>query len=304
MLKNVEKCSNYLKSKNVIICLSFDGYKENHDRNRILSSNQPSYDQLISIITDNFQEYENIYSLCCIDTRTDLVKLYDFYKQNDRMSGGIIPHVLRFSFIFNQGSDYYNQFTKEEKEKFNYQLNLLREKYVSMAVKEERDWILDLLIGQEFIRLIDRVKFSSGIQFYRKGGCCVPGEKIYVYQDGRYGICEKVCCENIDLGNVYTGLDLNKIVKQMKNYDETVYKKCKDCPVSNICDLCFVNLNSSGELNLEENFCEKRKKYFESMFRLIIYIEKENPGYWERMINKQSKNNLSYIVKLQNLFRR
>lgn len=220
------------------------------------------------------------------------------------MSGGIIPHVLRFSFIFNQGSDYYNQFTKEEKEKFNYQLNLLREKYVSMAVKEERDWILDLLIGQEFIRLIDRVKFSSGIQFYRKGGCCVPGEKIYVYQDGRYGICEKVCCENIDLGNVYTGLDLNKIVKQMKNYDETVYKKCKDCPVSNICDLCFVNLNSSGELNLEENFCEKRKKYFESMFRLIIYIEKENPGYWERMINKQSKNNLSYIVKLQNLLRR
>lgn len=71
-----------------------------------------------------------------------------------------------------------------------------------------------------------------------------------------------------------------------------------------ICDLCFVNLNSSGELNLEENFCEKRKKYFESMFRLIIYIEKENPGYWERMINKQSKNNLSYIVKLQNLLRR
>jgi len=303
LLKNKEIC-NYLKSKNVIICLSFDGYKENHDRNRILSSNQPSYDQLISIITDNFQEYENIYSLCCIDTRTDLVKLYDFYKQNDRMSSGIIPHVLRFSFIFNQGSDYYNQFTKEEKEKFNYQLNLLREKYVSMAVKEERDWILDLLIGQEFIRLIDRVKFSSGIQFYRKGGCCVPGEKIYVYQDGRYGICEKVCCENIDLGNVYTGLDLNKIVKQMKNYDETVYKKCKDCPVSNICDLCFVNLNSSGELNLEENFCEKRKKYFESMFRLIIYIEKENPGYWERMINKQSKNNLSYIVKLQNLLRR
>lgn len=133
LLKNKEIC-NYLKSKNVIICLSFDGYKENHDRNRILSSNQPSYDQLISIITDNFQEYENIYSLCCIDTRTDLVKLYDFYKQNDRMSGGIIPHVLRFSFIFNQGSDYYNQFTKEEKEKFNYQLNLLIIRDFSMSI--------------------------------------------------------------------------------------------------------------------------------------------------------------------------
>lgn len=300
LLKN-EKICDYLKAKNVIICLSLDGYKENHDRNRVLLNNKPSFDELITIINNNFLNYENIYSLCCIDTRTDLQKLYEFYKVNDRISGGNIPHVLRFSFIFDQGSNYYDQFTQKEKERFNFQLNMLREKYISFAIKDKTDWILELLVGQEFLHIMDRVKFSSSIQFYRKNGSCVPGEKIYVYQNGKYGICEKVCHDNIDLGNVYTGLDLDKIVTQMKKFDDIVYQKCCNCEISSICNLCYVNLNNLGELNLQDDFCERRKKYFESIFKIIISIERKNPGFWKRKIIKQSKKNQLYVYKLQHM---
>lgn len=300
ILKNKNIC-NYLKSKNVIICLSIDGYKENHDRNRLLIGKKPSYEQIINIIKENFLDYENIYSLCCIDTKTDLEKLYEFYKNNDRMSGGIVPHVLRFSYIYDQSSNYYDQFTEDEKKIFHHQLNNLRQKYISSCINENYDWILELLIGQEFIQLIDRVKFSSTVNFYKKNGCCVPGEKIYVYQDGGYGICEKVCYDDIDLGNVFTGLDIEKVVNQMKKFDDVAYNKCKNCEVSSICNLCYVNLNNNGKLNLEENFCEKKKEYFALLFKTIIYIEQKNPGFWGRKISKQAEKNLSYVGKLQNL---
>lgn len=40
--------SDFLKENNVVICLSLDGYKENHDRNRLTYNNNPTYDEIIN----------------------------------------------------------------------------------------------------------------------------------------------------------------------------------------------------------------------------------------------------------------
>lgn len=292
LLLNDKEVVEFLKKNNVIICLSLDGYKENHDRNRVGINNKASYDVLLNIIEKHFSDYHNIYTLCCIDKRTDLIKLYDHYKKNDRLEYGKIPHVLRLSYIFNQDSNYYEQFSKDEINKFALQYKQLRDKYIELSINNQQDWFLDLLIGQEFLRIIDRIKFNSAISFYGKSGCCVPGDKIFVYQDGRYGICEKVCIDGIDIGNVDNGLDIEKIKNYMKFFDEATQKKCKECPISQLCSLCYVNLNKEGELALDNEFCENQKRYIIDMFKDIIYIEEKNPGFWERKINKYAKNNL------------
>lgn len=292
LLLKKKEIAEFLKKNNVIVCLSLDGYKENHDRNRVGINNKASYDELMEIIKNNFSDYSNIYTLCCIDKRTDLFKLYNFYKKNDRLEYGDIPHVLRISYIFNQESDYYEQFTKEEEEKFALQYKELKDKYIELAIRNEKDWFLDLLVGQEFLRIVDRIKFNSAISLYGKSGCCVPGDKIFVYQDGKYGICEKVCIDGIDIGNVEQGLDIDKIINYMKIYDKATGKKCKDCQISQLCSLCYVNLNKAGELALDKGYCERQKKYVINIFKDIMYIEERNPGYWKRKINEYAKNNL------------
>lgn len=278
----------------MIICLSLDGYKENHDRNRLTVKNGVSYDKLMNIIRNSFGEYNNIYTLCCIDTKTDLYKLYDFYNKNDRMNGGEIPHVLRFSYIFDQNSDYYDQFSKEDRKSFNEKLNQLKKRYIELAINEKKDWILDLLIGQEYIRLADRVKFNSSNNYYIAGGCCIPGEKLFVYQDGTYGICEKVCIDGVDIGNVDTGMNYEKIANQVKKMRQAQINRCEKCKISNLCTLCYVNLNRDGDLDLNDNFCMDRIKYYKEVFKDILYIEENNPGYWDRLVRKQANKNLKY----------
>ena len=78
----------------------------------------------------------------------------------------------------------------------------------------------------------------------------------------------------------------------MKIYDKATGKKCKDCQISQLCSLCYVNLNKAGELALDKGYCERQKKYVINIFKDIMYIEERNPGYWKRKINEYAKNNL------------
>lgn len=114
--------SDFLIRHNVIICISLDGYPENHDRNRLQQNGRTTFDELMNVLNSYFRDYPRIYSLCCIDFRTDLLKLYDFYKKNDRLNGGRIPHLLRIAFISDIGTSYYNQFQEDEK-LFFYETN-------------------------------------------------------------------------------------------------------------------------------------------------------------------------------------
>lgn len=299
LLEN-DEITEYLKSKNVVICLSFDGYKENHDRNRKTVQRKPSFDRLIKLIKEKFMDYTNIYTLCCIDPKTDLEKLYDFYDKNDRFSGGIIPHVLRFTYIFDVDSDYYSEFSEEDLKRSREQYAMLRKKYIENAINEKSDWIIDLLIGQEFIRLVDRMKLSPRSGYYVKDGCCVPGSKLFVYPDGTYGICEKVCFEGVDLGNVNTGLSMENIIKQIEDYNKAL-EKCKDCEIANMCEVCYSHLRSSTCIGGDDKLCEGRKSHMRDMFKYIMYIESKNKGYFERKLIKQAKKNLSYGGDIQKI---
>lgn len=127
---------DFLKKHNVIICVSIDGYKDNHDRNRLKSNTAPTYDEICRIIQTNFEDYPLIYSLCCIDYLTDLRKLYQYYMNSDRMSGGGMPHLLRVSQIFDLGTDYYDQFSSEHRDQFAMDYRYLEQEYIRLAKTE------------------------------------------------------------------------------------------------------------------------------------------------------------------------
>lgn len=291
-LQNPE-ISNYLKSNNVILCLSIDGYEENHDRNRLKVNGGSTFKEIEKIISDFFAEYPFIYSLCCIDYRTDLKKLFEHYMANDRINGGHIPHLLRVSQIFDIGTDYYDQFTESDKKSFISGLQWLEDLYIKLAKNGHENWFLDLMIGQEFMRLYDRPKFSKGSGYYYLNSCCLPGEKIYVYPNGDFGICEKVGIEDLVIGNVETGLDFKVITNIINTMNRLMYSQCKDCGISSLCTVCYAQLTSTNEIGFSESMCENRKKSIFHKLSTIFEIEAKNPQYFKEKVQRIVERNLN-----------
>lgn len=103
------------------------------------------------------------------------------------------------------------------------------------------------------------------------GGFCIPGvRKDFVTTDGRIIVCEKVdeSHEIFDIGDVYNGIDINKIERLV---DETLksLKKCKCCWAAKFCKICFKDI-----INNNNDFCEKIKKDVEN--ELGYYLDQVN----------------------------
>lgn len=219
-------------------------------------------------------------------------ELYKYYSTNDRLNGGNIPHALRFSFISDIGTNYYKQFTKEDSDKFRRDYDELKNKYIENAINNTSDWILDLLIWQEYLRIYDRIKFRKGVGFYKgRTGTCIPGDKLYILPDGNISICEKVYRNDLIIGNVVDGLNYPEIIKIISNYNSMLDKQCKNCNISSLCDMCYTHLIEEGKFLFNKDICERRRKNFMEKFSEIIYIEKRNPGFFENKINSRILEN-------------
>jgi len=300
--------SNFLKENNVFICVSLDGYKENHDRNRVTYNNNTTYDEITRIIDTNFKKYPFIYSLCCIDYKTDLIELYKFYKENDRAEGGNIPHLLRINFINDLETNYFDSFSDEDRKNFSENYNKLIDRYIELSQNGKSDWFLDLFIGQEILGFYDRLRFDKNSRFYFVRGACIPGDKIYVLSDGTYSICEKVCIDGLKIGHVSTGLNYDSIFEIITKFNETLISKCGLCNISSLCNVCYAHLINENELGITNKQCINKYSYFIKLIKIIEEIEKINPTFFEKKINETCiKNNKSKIEKfdllVKNLWR-
>lgn len=301
-LKNIEIAS-FLKKHNVIICLSLDGYKENHDRNRVTVGDKPSFDEIIFILNSYFKNYDNIYSLCCIDYKTNLMELYDFYKKNDRMEGGVVPHLLRVNFVNDLGTNYFEKFDEYDIQKYRSTYSFLLEKYIELAISDKTDWFLDIFIGQDLINFYDRARYVNKLGHYCKMGSCVPGDKIYVLPDGKYSICKKVCFDTLCIGDVDMGINYNKVEEIMKIFNEVLLKQCGDCDISSLCPVCYSHLISVKKLGIKEKDCTNRRKHFKNIVSIIEKIITKNPNFFEKRIirickenYKNKTNRVDYII--------
>lgn len=293
--------SDFLKEHNVIICISLDGYSKNHDRNRKTQDNSDTYVKLMAIIKKHFINYPRIYSLCCIDYKTDLLELYRYYMENDRMNGGMIPHLLRISLINDVGTDYYKQFSSAEKYTFINQFQTLENKYIELACKGNHNWFLDLLIGQELIRIFDRPKFITSNGYYCMNGCCLPGDKVYVLPDGRFGICEKVTVKEFDIGNVNTGINFDKVIALINNVNTLMYEKCSKCELFTACSICYSHCISWDKLGISTDTCEHRKYNFRHKIEVIQKILQNCPEFFNDTIKKSATATLQFNLMDKNL---
>lgn len=271
---------DFLRKNNFWICVSIDGYKEHHDKNRLSIDGEKTYEKIIKNIDANLSDYENVFSLCCIDYSSDLLKLDEFYEKNDRRNGGKFPPLLRISLINSSFTTYYDNFSQQEINSYLAKYEMLHKIFLEKVLKNDKVSLFsDVLFSSDYLRFYDRQKFLNVCNFYEHGcGNCLPGDKLYVTTDGRISICEKVLSSNFSFGNVETGLDLNKVNEIIAKYNQKVISKCKDCIISRLCSQCYSTLDA--DFNIENNnICQNRIAHAKKILCNMVQIQKTNPDY-------------------------
>ena len=273
------------KVKDFYISISLDGPKEEHDRNRVFSKNKGSFDQIFNNLMKIRELYptlwKNLNFFACYDFGTNIYKVEEFFENVD------LPSLIRVSMVEPLFSSYYKRFSLQEKNNFIKTYFCKKKQYIeNIKSGEKTSRYSDLLFGTSLFSLYNRFKFYCNNTFFTSfTGTCIPGDKIYVDTEGRIHICEKIN-SHFSIGDVYTGLDLNKILRLMKKYDEEILTKCGTCPISRVCGGCYATFATKRLFERPEVFCESRIKSTTEDLKDLTEILIHNPTYFRNKYHK------------------
>ena len=98
-------------------------------------------------------------------------------------------------------------------------------------------------------------------------GPCMPGiKKLFVNVDGDFYPYEKSSgtSHHLIMGNVNTGLDLNK-VETIYNLGSLSEDNCKKCWAIRLCNCCAINIDDGCQLSVKHkaDYCNNQKKQLE-----------------------------------------
>lgn len=102
---------------------------------------------------------------------------------------------------------------------------------------------------------------------------CLPGEtKIFVDTNGDFHICERIA-PDFQIGNVSTGLNLEKIRKIITMWDsEILSNECWKCNAWWICKKCYENSTALKKIEIKNTYCKNSIKITEEYCDLLLNL--------------------------------
>lgn len=264
-----DEIAEFLATNNIMLTFSLDGYKDNHDRNRVYINHKESFDIILKNIKklQDVKRQLNIETAisfnCCFDSYTDLDKVVSFFEDHYY---DFNPFFITFAQIKPYDTTYYQwcdeQYNsgklKLEKDRLKTSKEIVEKKLFdkNISTREYRKVAASIFLGE----LTFYIRNKSGVSSILRNSC-IPLSKIAVTTEGKIALCEKMC-EKFPVGDIYTGVDwesaCNVSNKMIKFFNS---KKCSTCKARAMCDACFMFLEEDGGINNE--FCERKIEFFE-----------------------------------------
>ena len=273
---------DFLVEHNVPAAVSIDGPQHVHDQFRVTVDNNGSW----QTIMDNLYRFKNrhpefynrnVTFLCTIHPLHDGKAIDEFFLSHKELFDLDDVNKLKFSIIRMEELDDTIKKTIEESQKDHisqsmlfYERNL-KERFKSKKFKLNR--------------LTPKTKFT--------GTCFPASNKMFIGTNGDIHLCEAMP-ESIPVGNVYTGLDFHRIRCIVREFNEEIIKKrCWDCDVWFICNVCFFTALRGGKtfkINCHKKQIKKNLKYY------LQLLEKEH----EKILSDSTFNTVNdYLDFLQ-----
>ena len=284
-LLNLEMINYFVKNK-ITLLISLDGPHEIHDRYRKNNNNQPTFKKII----DNITLIKN--------------KHPKFYETNIRFSSVLAPPInyiklINFFDVFNvinmptQLDDYGLDLSWKKKYNSSNNFKHLASSFEKACHDSKKR--LDVharfavcMLGSTLMRLQKRFN-ESNITSHFLLGQCIPGVlKIFIDIRGNMYPCEKVeGNQNVLIGNIDTGVEINKVLYLLDYYWNTVKIQCSKCWIRNLCPSCLASITHGGKIDLN-----KRKKVCENLKKTLSLVL----GFYAYLLHKDS-NALKFLQK-------
>ena len=273
-----EKIQDFLYKNKFNVLISIDGYKENHDRNRLTISGKKTFDTVFHNYKTMITKYPDakLSAAACMDYKTDIESIMNFSNDQD-------IDFVTVSMVEANNSSYYNQFSELDRltsiEKYDKLRNMMFD-LVHDSSKSKNKFLIKY-ISRIFKDIVFRRKIGNGRnKICPYSASCIMGEKIYVDTFGNFFLCEKMGCK-FDFGNVEQGLDFEKIVQMFKKYRDEACNKCKDCNITKLCSFCFKDLDQNFSFSSNSDLCEKQRQNQIRMLEDYVTIMEIKPSLFD-----------------------
>lgn len=293
-----ETIIKYFIKNNVSLLISLDGPKRIHDYSRTFRNGSGTFDLIIKNLKKIKAMNEHYYRQqigfnatlsppYCID---EVVKFFhSFYltKKNNTMISDIDPSYTTFF------DDYNKEILDQQNTKY-------RKWMIKNSVKALSDHNIDSYplfsaflyknLYPWFHRSMSQIK-----EFVSPNGHCIIGQrKFLVSTTGDFYICDKVD-HSIIIGNVETGLDVDKIFNLHEDICHISEKACCKCWCIRICPICIRSKLNEKKLSSDfiHTVCNNIRASQEKILSLFCSIMESDQKALENMFQIYDKNKQS-----------
>lgn len=274
-----DKAQDFLHENKFNVLISIDGYKDNHDRNRLSVDGHPTFDKAYENYFRFKKRYpkQSVYISACYDLKTNMDK---FASEVDEKE----IEVLRASMV-SSSDKYYSQFSSGDKKTFIENYNKIKEKFFDKAINgtlKKGEFLYNFFVDIYGSFAYHRMIGETLPDIRPCTSTCVPGEKIYVESDGNFILCEKVNNKR-KIGNVYSDLNYSEIANILNEYNNTLLNHCKSCEISKFCTLCFKDFCKSDSFKYEENVCMTQINAVKQLLLDYVNLLEQNPKLFQEI---------------------
>ena len=263
---------DFIIANKIVLTFSLDGPEDNHDRNRVLQDNTPTFDCVFENLKKlQFAKKKHNVKIplsinVTFDMNTDMEKVVEFFNDNYEL---LSPYALNFNEVVKYGTTYYEGCDLKNSI-LNKSLSSLTNKFLGMFNQSaEIPYALKtLFIPVKQINL--RQRFNK-----EQYNVCLPGGKFAISPDEKIYVCEKVT-QSCAIGNLETGISLEKMNNLYSKYTEIINENCKYCPVSRLCNMCYAQMVKDNHLEFSEEACKSSLDSIKNSLTLAYTLLENN----------------------------
>lgn len=229
----------YLIKNKIGLAISLDGPKEIHDRYRVTSNGNGTYDIIknnLCKIKDKNNDYYNNYIVfnMVITSYNYMSKIEQFVNENEEIFD---KNTLLINYLIPFNNDLYK---KNILNKSIFNKSELLSKYIANIIEKKENKYLSYLLNKDYVNIHYRKRYKGiGNEIFLTFLCVPGGTKLIVNYNGEFHFCTNLC-SNMSIGNIYSGLDYDKIINLVSEFINICKKDCYKCWAIRLCNACFV----------------------------------------------------------------
>ncbi|MDD3536213.1 MAG: radical SAM protein [Candidatus Cloacimonetes bacterium] len=295
---------DFFNKYNVKVLISFDGYQENHDFNRVFPNGKGTFDVVLSNIKklyENIIDINNITFNCVVSPNTQVPKLIEFFNTMwfTRIDKGVFYQNVSLSFIRNYDTihSYKQQYFSDIQNNCGSDYNgLLNSIDVSGYSKRSTGEDVPSFSINMWKRRIEKimVMLYGHINDYSvfDNLCEICKQGFYVSFNGDFKICHYLNNDdqNITIGNVSQGINKERSLL-LYSLSVEMLSDCNYCWNKRFCSPCIASMYDNGKREINKEFfkmffCEEEKELTKAIINDIFRLTRTNPMKLYELLNQ------------------